>query len=98
MDAQFERLLPALSQAAVEFVLVGGVAGIIHGAARLTYDVDIVYARARLNLERLVDALAPFGPYLRDAPPGLPFRWDARTLRNGLNFTLTSAAGDIDLL
>ncbi len=98
MDAQFDLLLPALARGGVEFVLVGGVAGIIHGAARLTYDVDIVYARAPTNLERLVSALAAFSPYLRDAPPGLPFRWDIRTLRHGLNFTLTSAAGDIDLL
>jgi hypothetical protein len=28
----------------------------------------------------------------------LPFRWDARTLRQGLNFTLTTDLGDIDLL
>jgi predicted nucleotidyltransferase len=98
MDAQFDQLLPALARAGVEFVLVGGVAGIIHGAARLTYDVDIVYARAPANLERLVSALAAFSPYLRDAPPGLPFRWEVRTLRHGLNFTLTSGAGDIDLL
>lgn len=38
------------------------------------------------------------GLYLRDAPPGLPFRLDASTLRKGLNFTLTSDLGDLDLL
>jgi hypothetical protein len=35
---------------------------------------------------------------LRGAPPGLPFQWDAETLRRGLNFTLTTALGDLDLL
>ncbi len=43
-------------------------------------------------------ALAPLSPYLRGAPPGLPFRWDEDTLRRGLNFTLTTSRGDIDLL
>ncbi|HEX8172339.1 MAG TPA: hypothetical protein VF824_17530 [Thermoanaerobaculia bacterium] len=37
-------------------------------------------------------------PYLRGAPPGLPFTFDVETLRRGLNFTLTTDAGPIDLL
>ena len=94
----FERLLPTLVEAGVEFIVVGGVAGILHGSARLTYDVDIVYARNRENLGRLVAALLPHQPYLRDAPAGLPFRLDVQTLRNGLNFTLTTSLGDLDLL
>jgi hypothetical protein len=92
----FDRLLPAIAD--VEFIIVGGVAGGLHGAARATYDLDIVYRRDATNLGRLVGALAPFSPYLRGAPPGLPFRWDVETLARGLNFTLTTAAGDIDLL
>ena len=28
----------------------------------------------------------------------MPFLWDSETLRRGLNFTLTTDAGDIDLL
>lgn len=98
MTPDFGKLIPALARAGVEFILVGGVAGVIHGAARVTYDVDAVYARNSANLERLVRALAPFDPYLRDVPPGLPFRWDAQTLRHGLNFTLSTSAGDLDLL
>ncbi|HTV39638.1 MAG TPA: hypothetical protein VMF08_03610 [Candidatus Sulfotelmatobacter sp.] len=42
--------------------------------------------------------LKPYNPYLRGAPPGLPFKLDLQTLRNGLNFTLTTSLGDIDLL
>ena len=30
-------------------------------------------------------------------PPGLPFEWDGRTVEAGLNFTLTTVAGDLDL-
>lgn len=77
---------------------MGGVAGAAHGLARATYDLDVVYARDGANLDRLVAALSPLGPYLRGAPPGLPFRFDAETLRRGLNFTLTTSLGDLDLL
>jgi hypothetical protein len=94
----FRRLLEALSVAKVEFVLVGGLASTAHGSARLTQDIDIVYSRTTDNLKRLVGALAPYRPYLRGAPPGLPFAWDDATLLRGLNFTLTTAIGDIDLL
>ena len=51
-----------------------------------------------VNLKRLAASLAPFRPYLRGVPPGLPFQWDQTTLERGLNFTLTSSIGDIDLL
>ena len=75
-----------------------GVAGNVLGSARLTFDVDIVYARNPENFKRIVAALEAHQPYLRGAPPGLPFKLDLATLRNGLNFTLTTSLGDIDLL
>ena len=50
------------------------------------------------NLDRLVAALASEKPYLRGAPPGLPFTWDRETLARGLNFTLVTSLGEIDLL
>ena len=98
MNAEFDKLLPALAQGGVEFILVGGVAGTIHGAARVTYDVHVVYARNSANFKRLIETLKPLAPYLRGAPPGLPFEWDEKTIRNGLNFTLTTMLGDLDLL
>ncbi len=39
----FERLLATLSSGDVHFVIVGGVAATIHGSARLTTVIDIVY-------------------------------------------------------
>jgi predicted nucleotidyltransferase len=95
---RFERLLRTLAEGGVRFVVVGGLAAAAHGAARATYDVDVVYERTRENLERLAAAVAPLAPYLRGAPPGLPFRWDVATLERGLNFTLTTEGGDLDLL
>jgi hypothetical protein len=94
----FGAIFQALAAARVEFILVGGAAATVHGSARLTQDVDIVYSRTPENLACLVQALGPHKPYLRGAPPGLPFRWDAATLRAGLNFTLTTEIGDVGLL
>jgi hypothetical protein len=49
-------------------------------------------------MARLVAALTPYQPYLRGAPPGLPFRWDVPTVERGLNFTLVTQLGDLDVL
>jgi hypothetical protein len=94
----FAALIRTLADARVEFILVGGVAATVHGSARLTRDVDVVYARDDENIAKIVEALAPLSPYLRGAPPGLPFVLDAATVKRGLNFTLTTRLGDLDLL
>lgn len=94
----FERLLQTLAAGGVEYILIGGLAANAHGAIRTTRDVDVVYARSRANLERLENTLAPLRPYLRGAPHGLPFRLDVATLQSGLNFTLTTDSGELDLL
>ena len=94
----FRGLLRSLAEAGVQFIIVGGAAATAHGAARLTQDLDIVYRRDAENLKRLAAALSPHEPYLRGAPSDLPFLFDAETLRRGLNFTLTSKLGDVDLL
>jgi hypothetical protein len=87
MDPNFHEILPLLVQNQVRFILIGGGAAIAHGLARATYDIDIVYARDPENIGHVVAALQPHQPYLRGAPPGLPFRWDERTVQAGLNFT-----------
>lgn len=95
---RFGQLLRRLVDSGVDLVVIGGIAGVAHGAARATYDLDVLYDRAPSNLERLATALADLDPYLRGAPPGLPFRLDRPTLEAGMNFTLTTAWGDLDLL
>jgi predicted nucleotidyltransferase len=92
------EVLETLARHRVEFIIVGGVAATIHGSARVTQDLDVVYARSEANLARLAAALRDRHPYPRGAPAGLPFRWDVDTLRNGLNFTLTTDLGNLDLL
>jgi len=97
VSAEFERLLPELVRGGVDFILIGGVAGIVHGSARVTYDVDLLYSRTDDNIRRLASVLEPRSPYLRDAPPALPVTWYERTIRAGLNFSLTTNLGDLDL-
>lgn len=98
MAANFDEIMPLLAAHQVRFILIGGGAATVHGSARLTYDLDLVYARDAENLARIAAALTPHSPYPRGAPKGLPFRWDEPTLAAGLNFTLTTSVGDLDLL
>jgi hypothetical protein len=94
----FRALIDTLARGRVEFIVIGGVAATLHGSARATMDLDVVYRRSADNVDRLVQALAPLAPYLRGAPPGLPFVFDADTVRRGLNFTLDTTLGALDLL
>jgi predicted nucleotidyltransferase len=94
----FASLLLALTDGEVEFIVIGGMAAVAHGSAHVTVDLDVVYARTPENLVRLAAALRPLSPYLRGAPAGLPFDFDPPTIRAGLNFTLVTSAGDVDLL
>lgn len=87
-----------LNAAEVEYIVVGGMAAIAHGVARVTYDLDIVYRRTSTNYQRICSALGPYNPYPRDAPPGLPFKFDPQIFEFGVNFTLTTTIGAVDLL
>jgi predicted nucleotidyltransferase len=98
MNGGFGTLLRALFDQQVRFIIIGGVAATVHGSARHTRDIDLVYARDDENVGRLVSAIAPYAPYLRGAPAGLPFHWDVATIKAGLNFTLTTSVSDVDFL
>ena len=93
----YRELIRKLVGGGVNFIIVGGAAAIAHGGSQLTEDLDIVYQRNQPNVDSLVQTLAPFQPYPRDAPKQLPFKWDTRTIWNGLNFTLSTTLGPLDL-
>ena len=93
-----KELLNRLLDHHVDFVIIGGVAALVHGSAYVTRDLDVCYSRSGESLERLVAALAPLHPRLRGAPSDVPFKWEPRTLRAGLNFTLDTDMGPLDLL
>src|SRR5260370_21670850 len=93
-----EKLLRLLVEKGVEFVLIGGLAMRAQGSVHITEDADICYARTKENILRLADAMASYHPYMRGAPLGLPFHFDALTIQAGLNFTLNSDLGEVDFL
>ncbi len=95
---RFDQLLSVLVRHGVQFIIVGGAAATAHGSSRLTQDLDIVYCRTKGNIARVIESLASYHPYLRGAPTGLPFVWTRETLEAGLNFTLITSLGEIDLL
>ena len=97
-EDSFKSILSTLVKAEVDCILIGGLAGMAMGSARATVDVDVVYSRSDKNIAKLASCLERHRPYLRGAPPGLPFRFDETTIKNGLNFTLTTELGDLDLL
>ena len=98
MIPDYRAIVEALGRHDVEYVIIGAVALVLHGSPRVTRDLDICYSRQQSNLERLARALKPMAPTLRGAPAELPFTLDAATLAAGLNFTLRSTAGDVDLI
>lgn len=51
----------ALVQHEVDFVVIGSIAGLAHGSAYPTYDLDLAYAGRLENLNRLAAALAEVG-------------------------------------
>lgn len=95
---EVDRLLGPLIAHGVDFILIGGQAGIAHGSSYPSYDLDVLCARDHDNAVRLVAALEEIGVRLRGAPEDLPFVLDARTIENGANFTFITPYGDFDVL
>ncbi len=95
---QLQQLLEVLDRHAADFIVIGGIAGVVYGSAYPTYDFDVLYARDEQNLERMAAALMELEVSLRGAPPDLPFQPDARTLAAGNNFTFETCFGPLDIL
>lgn len=91
-------LLEPFVERGVDFVVIGGMAGITHGSNYPSFDLDLAYARNRANIARLVTALEEIGVRLRGGPADLPFVLDARAIENGANFTFVTPHGDLDVL
>jgi hypothetical protein len=91
-------LLKRLVAHGVDFVVIGGIAMVAHGSARITRDLDICYATDAANLEALGAALLELGASLRGIEDDVPLVPDARTLRRTTILTLDTSHGPIDLL
>jgi predicted nucleotidyltransferase len=92
------ELLRRLCEARVDFVVVGGLAVVLHGYVRTTKDLDICYAGDDANLEALGDVLVAIEARLRGIEDDIPFVPDGRTLRHTQILTLETSLGWVDLL
>jgi predicted nucleotidyltransferase len=97
-ELRLGSLLRRLTEAGVDFVVVGGVAVVLQAAPRFTKDLDICYATAPNNLERLGEVLIEIEAMLRGVEEDLPFVPDGRTLRKTQMLKLSTREGNLDLL
>jgi hypothetical protein len=58
-------LVRALVEHGVDFIIVGGVSAVLHGAPVATFDLDVVYSRTPENITRLLSALQDLDAYYR---------------------------------
>jgi hypothetical protein len=94
-----ERIVEVLDRHGVEYVIVGGVGARLHGASRMTYDLDLCPGWEPANLDRLAAALRELGARLRDLPPDVEFPPITRkTLHEMMIGTSRTSAGDLDIL
>jgi hypothetical protein len=94
-----QRIFTVLERHGVDYVLIGGLAAVLHGSALVTNDADICPRRTPENLERLAAALRALDARLRTRgdPQGVEFACDASFL-GGVNLlNLETSAGQFDI-
>jgi predicted nucleotidyltransferase len=98
-DFRPQEILRALDENGVRYVLIGGLAAVLHGAPHVTTDVDIVPEEDLRNLERLSSALKQLNARIRvpGQPDGVPFDHSAESLARVRVWNLTTALGDLDV-
>lgn len=98
------RIVESLKRHGVAYVIVGGVAGRLHGASRLTFDLDVLARRDAENLDRMAAVLRELGAFLRvgglddETARSLPFVLDGPSLSALETSTWRTEAGDLDVL
>lgn len=94
-----QEIMAVLDRHGVRYVLVGGLAAVLHGAAHLTTDVDVVPEDGRENLAHLSRALHELDARIRVSgePDGVPFDHSADSLRRVAVWNLVTALGDLDI-
>ena len=92
------EIVRRLNERGVDFVAIGGIASILHGSSRTTFDLDVCVATNDANLEALGAALTSLGARLKGIEEDVPFVADARTLRRVELLTLVTELGELDVL
>jgi hypothetical protein len=89
------QIIETLDRHGVDYLLIGGVAGNVYGAQRLTQDIDCIAERSVVNLTRLAAALRELDarPRIHDAPDSdLRMTIDAVTLHDWQQSTWRTTA------
>jgi predicted nucleotidyltransferase len=94
----FARLLQRLSDAGLEFVLVGGFAAVTHGSFYVTRDVDICAVLTPENVAKLRKALGDWNPTHRMTPQKLSFLQHPPADELVHNLYLQTDMGMVDIL
>lgn len=94
---QIRELLSKLSSAGVDYVIVGGTAASLHGSTLYTDDLDVCCPMTEDNMARLVDALDPLNPALRD-PRKIPLPRKPSLLAQCRTLRLVTDLGKFDVL
>jgi len=95
--SDFIKILRILSEHNVQFIIVGGVCAVLHGAPVTTFDLDVVHARDKDNLGRLLAALNELEAYYRDRP-GQKLKPKLSHIASPGHQLLMTNAGPLDLL
>ena len=98
-EPAFDELLRRLSEAGVEFVLIGGLAVNAWGVVRGTKDVDVVVATDSENLERIAEVAVAIGGHVQrgEALLGSPFSIAAE-LASGEQMMIETDLGKLDVV
>ena len=96
---QADEIFACLDRHGVRYVLIGGLAAVLHGSPLTTTDADICPEHEPGNLERLAAALEELDAKIRtpDSSEGVPFPHDGAFLRDLQILNLTTRFGDLDL-
>ena len=98
MAQENDKLLQALVQAEVDFVLVGGVAANLHGSSQLTKDLDVVVSLTVENCRRVLKALGSLSPRFYQAAGKPLVQRSPEELAEFKNLYFETTLGRIDLL
>lgn len=93
----FFKILQTFSEHNIDYIIVGGVCAVLHGAPITTFDLDVVHARDAENLERLLSALDELEAYYRDRP-GRKLKPKLSHIASPGHQLLMTNAGPLDLL
>lgn len=95
-----KAILGRLREGGVRFVVIGGIAGTLHGSPYPTSDVDICAADDGSNLERLAATLRSLGAKEWDSRKEIEIEreWSAETLRVDKTWFLMTPFGQLDVL